>query len=207
MNLKSEIRRILGSKTDDKSVHAQAILDLLNEADSTEQKVELLEVAFIERDKVEKSPEVLKNKGLEPDVYAECGRLLGNIANQHARNAFFSTENSKEFTEEILRFIDFQKKPEDQCYCLAIILYDTNIIPYHNLPGKPVRISYDEYKQLLLSHKESAELIGYLVNLPFFDWVEATSVLLQVIDDAKDPKLRIALLSYFMMAKMQSNQE
>ena len=64
-----------------------------------------------------------------------------------------------------------------------------------------------EYKQLLLAHKDKAELILYLVKLPFFDWNEAASQVLQVIDEVGPKKLRVALLSLFMTAKIKAETE
>lgn len=124
------------------------------------------------------------------------------------RNAYFETQNVKEFTKEIDRIINFFRTEEEKAFCLSVIIFSANIIPYKQIPGDPVKISTDEYKNLLLAHKDKSDLILYLVSLPFFDWNEAASQLLQVLDDNVDnKKLRVALLSLFMTAKIKEETD
>lgn len=203
MERKEEIRKILGSQTTDKSVHAQALWQLIETAESREEKIELLEIVFTELTTVEKQSPVLSNKGMDIDEWNDLSRKYARMVGDFSRNAFFSTRNSKEFSGEILRLLDFFGTENEKAFCLATVTYSTNIVPYHNLPGDSVRISDEEYKQLLLANKDKANLVRYLVNLPFYDWTEAASQVLQVIDDVTDKKLRNALLSYFMTLKIK----
>jgi hypothetical protein len=203
MERKEEIRKILGSQTTNKSVHAQALWQLIDTAESLEEKIELLEIVFTELISVEKHNQILSNKGIDVDEWNDLDRKYTRMVMDFSRNAFFSTNNSKEFSGEILRLLDFFKAENEKAFCLAIVAYSTNIVPYHNLPGDSIRISAEEYRQLLLANKDKAALVKYLVNLPFYDWTEAASQVLQVIDDVTDKKLRIALLSYFMTLKIR----
>jgi hypothetical protein len=209
MDRKEEILKILGSQTlgaksGDKSVNAQALWEVVEKADSREEKVELLEAIFTKWGKAPKNAYVLKNAGIGSDNWDELNRKLTGIVTDYSRNTFFTTKNSHEFATEILRFLDFFPPENEKIFCLATILYASDIIPYHNLPGDTIRISDEEHRALLLANTEKAELIRYLVSLPFFSWNEAASQVLQVVDSVEDKKLRIALLSYFMIAKIKT---
>lgn len=202
MDRKEELRKVLGSQTNDKAVHAQAILGVIADAESRDEKIELLEYTITNLGKVEKHEQILSNKGLDAGRWNDLDSKLTVIVHNQVRNSFFSTKNSKEFATELLRLLEFFSAPDEQTFCLGTVLYTTSVVPYHNLPGDPVTLTGDEYKQLILANKDKSELMRYLVELPFFDWTQAASQVLQVIDDCGDnKKLRIALLSLFMMAK------
>jgi hypothetical protein len=207
MDRKQELTKILGSKTNDKAVHAQAIWRVISDAQSRDEKVELLEFAISNLGKVERHPQILSNKGMEPEKWSKLAKKLQNIVTDHIRNAFFATTNSKDFAAELLRLLEFYTDPDEQTFCLGSALFDSNVIPYHNLPGDPLSISNEEFQQVILANKEKADLIHYLVRLPFYDWTQAVSQVLQVIDDVEDKKLRIALLTLYMIEKIKSQGE
>jgi len=207
MDKKTEMRKILGSQTTDKSIHAQAIYEVLKQASTQEDRIELLEIALAEYSKVDKHDQVLSNKGINSEDWNEYNRKYTKMVSDFTRNAYFETKNLHDFTNEILRLIDFFKTEDEKSFCIATTIFTTNIIPYREIPGDPVRISEEEYKQLLLAHKDKSELILYLVKLPFFDWNEAASQVLQVVDEVDNKKLRVALLSLFMMSKIRSERE
>lgn len=203
MDRKAELIKILGSQTNDKAVHAQAIWNVVKDAESREEKVDLLEYVLTDIFKVPKHPLVLSNKGLDSARWADCSKKLGKIVKDQVRNAFFATSNSKQFATELLRILDFYCDPDDLTFTLGTALYSCDVIPYHNLPGDPVQLSNDELTQLIAANKDRAELIKYLVSLPFFDWTQAVSQVLQVIDDVEDRKVRIALLTLYMIRKKE----
>ncbi len=208
MDAKAELRKVLGSQTNDKAVHAQAILSIISEVESRDEKIELLDYTITDLGKVEKHEQILSNKGIDPQRWDDLNSKLLVIVNNYVRNAFFSTKNSQEFAAELLRILDFFADPDEKAFCLAVVLYTTSVVPYHNLPGDAITLTEDEFKQLILANKDKSELMRYLVELPFFDWTQAASQVLQVIDDCGDnKKLRIALLTLFMMAKTNAERK
>lgn len=207
MNRKEELNKIMGSQTNDKAVHAQALWNFLAEADSREEKIELLEHVIINLSKVDKHPLMLSNKGLEPGRWSELSKKLGNIVKDHVRNAFFSTNNSKDFAAELYKLYEFLSEPDEVTFALGTTLYSCAVIPYHSLPGDLFDFADDEFKQLILANKEKSELINYLVRLPFYSWTQAVSQVIQVIDDVDDQKLRVALLTLYMIAKKEQWNE
>jgi hypothetical protein len=207
MDRKLELTKVMGSKTSNKSVHAQAMWRVIDEAESKEEKVDLLEFVVTNFGKVPTHPQVLGEKGLEPAKWNKLVKKIGSMVNDHIRNAFFSTANSRDFAGELLRLVEFFPDPEEKTVCLGTALFSCNIVPYHNLPGDPVTISQEELQQLLLANKNEAELIGYLVMLPFYDWTQAAAQVLQVIDSTDDKKLRVALLTWFMVQKVNSESQ
>lgn len=205
MDRKEELRKVLGSQTNDRAVHAQAILKVIAEADSHDEKIALLEYTITQLGKVEKHEQILSNKGLDAQTWNELNTKLGQIVHNHVRNAFFATKNSNEFAVELLRLLDFFVNPDEKTFCFGTVLYGTSVVPYHNLPGDPVILTDAEFNQLILANKDKSELMNYLVELPFFDWTQAASQILQVIDNCGDnKKLRIALLAFFMMKKVKA---
>lgn len=52
-----------------------------------------------------------------------------------------------------------------------------------------------EFRHKLETDEKKLELINYIIDLPFDEYTERASMLLQIIDDTKDNDLRVALLA------------
>lgn len=194
MSKQATIRAILGSQTNDKSVHAEALLKVILEA-ANDERADLLAIVLVERDKVAKSPKTLPNKGLTDDRWDMLVRTHGDMIDGALKLAFFNSRTAKEFAVEILRLIDFFPDQDEKTFAMAKAMFSP-YVPYHELPGTPVHMSNSEYRHKLESDEERVGLIDYIMGLPFDERTERASMLLQVIDDTQDRDLRVALLAH-----------
>jgi len=194
MNDKDTIRSILGSQTDDKSVVAQAILKVLNTVQDEQEKCELLAVALVERDSVPKVAKVLQNIGVSDDDWDQLTKSHSDMVNGHLKMAFFKSQTALDFAKEIIRLIDFFTSEAERAYTLAKALFSP-YIPYRQLPGTPIHMTQSEFRQKLESEKNRLELIEYIIKLPFDEYTEQASMLLQVLEDAQSKDIKVALLA------------
>jgi len=202
MSLENNLRNVLGSQTTDKSIRAQAVLTIMLNAPSPEEKVDLLAIALCERESVTKNPKSLPNKGISQEIWDELAKTHADMVNGHMKMAFFKTQNAKDFAAQILRLIDFFPDEDEKTYVLAKALFSP-YAPYHQLPGTPAHMTDSEYNHKLKSDQGRVQLIDYIVRLPFDERTERASLLLQVVDDTNDKDLRVALLSHALF-KLES---
>ncbi|MCK4563158.1 MAG: hypothetical protein KAU94_00630 [Verrucomicrobia bacterium] len=188
------IRSILGSQTDDKSVVSQAILKVLSEVENPSQKCDLLAIALVERNSVPKVPKSLPNIGLADDIWDQLTKIQNDMVNGHLKMAFFKSQTAKDFAVEILRLVDFFPSEDEKTFALAKALFSP-YIPFHQLPGTPIHMTVAEFRQKLASEKDRLELIEYIIELPFDEYTERASMLLQVLEDTPDEDVRVALLA------------
>jgi hypothetical protein len=191
----AEMRTVLGSQTNDKSVAAQAVLKLIQTAISNEEKVELLAVALRERDSVTKTGKALPNKGITPDTWDTLIRTNAAMVDGFQKMAFFRSRTAEDFAAEILKLLDFFSEENERTVALAVTLW-SEYVPFQELPGAPVHMSTAEYQHKLASEDKKTRLIDYIIGLPFDERTETASMILQVIDDSVDKDLRVALLSH-----------
>lgn len=107
MSNENSVRSILGSQTDDKSVVAQALWKTLQNAGSPDERIKLLALALIERDKATKVPKSLPNKGIPDDEWDQLVKTHDDMVDGHLKLAFFKSRKANEFASEILRLVDF----------------------------------------------------------------------------------------------------
>lgn len=195
MSNATTLRTVLGSNTNDKSVHAQALLKVLQTATSPDERIDLLVIALVERDSVPKTPKALPNKGIPQEEWDQLVKTHSDMINGHLKMAFFKTRTAKEFATEILRLLDFFGEDNEKTFVLAKSLFSP-YVPYHELPGTPAHMTSGEYKHKLQSDEKRVELIDYIQELPFDERTERASMILQVIDDTTDKELRVALLAH-----------
>lgn len=189
------LRAVLGSQTTDKSVHAQAILQVIQGATSPDERIELLAIALVERDSVPKAPAGLPNKGIPQDLWDQLVRSHSEMIDGHLKMAFFKSTDANLFASEILRLIEFFPDENEKTFALAKSLFSP-YVPYLGLPGIPVHMTEAQYRHQLESDKRRVDLIDYIMALPFDERTERASMLLQVIDDTTDKNLRVALLAH-----------
>lgn len=194
MKTADSVRAILGSQTDDKTVVAQALLRVINAAADLNEKGEILTIALVERDNAPRIPQTLPNPGISDDRWEQLTRSHSDLVNGYLKMAFFKTSTAREFATELLRIIAFMPTEEEQTYALAKALFSP-YVPYRQLPGTPVHMSDVTFRQKLASEKTRLELIEYIIGLPFGEYTEQASMLLQVLDDTADPEVRVALLA------------
>ncbi len=206
MSKTAELRAVLGSQTSDKSVRAEALLKVIDSADSSDERGELLATAFLERDSVTKTPKTLPNKGLPDDRWDILAKTHGDLVHGHLKMAFFKTRTAKEFAFEVLRLIDFLPDSQEKTFVLATALFSP-YVPYRELPGTPVYMSNAEYRHKLESDKNRVDLIDYIMGLPFDERTERASMLLQVFDDTSDRDLRVALLAHAAFVRERKVKE
>jgi hypothetical protein len=196
MNMSNDamVRNIIGSQTDDKTVLAQALMKVFQSAQSFDEKCELLIIALVERDDVPKVPKALPNIGIAEDLWDQLSKSHSDMINGHLKMAFFKSQTVKDFAKEIFRLIDFFESENEKTYCLAKALFSP-YIPYRQLPGTPVHMTNAEFKQTIESERARIQLIEYIIELPFDEYSERASMLLQVLDDTTDKNVRVALLA------------
>ena len=194
MSTADALRVVLGSQTNDKSVHAQALFKIIQNASTPDERVELMTVAFVERDTVPKNPKVLPNKGIPDEVWDNLVKTHSGVVSGHLKMAFFKTHTAREFVAETLRLMEFFSEENEKTFVLASALYSP-YIPYHELPGNPVHMTDLEFQHKCQADPKHVELIDYILSLPFDERTESASMLLQVIDDIPDHDLRVALLA------------
>ena len=195
MSKLATLKKVLGSQTTDKTVHAQAIWQIILSGESEEERIELLSTALKEIDDVPKNPQNLPNKGISKADWDEMCKTHSEMVNGFLKMAFFKTHNVKDFAKEIFRLVDlFQADPE-KTFIYARVLY-SQYVPYFELPGTPVHMTDSEFRHNLESAEQQVKLIRYICRLPFDEYTERASMMLQVIDGAGDNKsLRVALLA------------
>jgi hypothetical protein len=136
----AEMRTVLGSQTNDKSVAAQAVLKLIQTAISNEEKVELLAVALRERDSVTKTGKALPNKGITPDTWDTLIRTNAAMVDGFQKMAFFRSRTAEDFAAEILKLLDFFSEENERTVALAVTLW-SEYVPFQDLPGARLSIS------------------------------------------------------------------
>ena len=191
---KTAVRSILGAQIDDTSVLAQALLKVINSTETVDEKAEVLSIALLERDSVPKVAKALPNTGVPDDEWDQLNKFHIDTVQGHLRMAFFKNRTVEGFAREILRLVDFFQEDNEKAFVLAAAIYSP-YVPFKQLPGTPINMSYKELIHKLESSKDHLELIEYIIDLPFSEYTERASMLLQVIDDTKDRGLRIALLA------------
>ena len=196
MKNKELLRQVLGSETNLKSVQAGAILDVLEKAESLEERKELLSIALIERDTVKKQPIALENKDILKEKWDELNTTHLDIVQGHLKMAFLKTNNAIDFAGEVIRLIDFLDGRDEKIFALASTLF-SRYVPYKELPGTPERIPQHKSEHLLEGNKEVTEMIKYVVGLPF-TVIESSSLILQILDSVKNNELRISLLAFYV---------
>lgn len=202
---KNILKKLMGSLTDDKAVRAQAIWGLIKDKNE-EEKIELLSICFSEKGKVPSYDEELKNEGFPVETFQELSEAYSTMIDAHLKNSFFNSRSVNDFSKQILRLIDFYDEENEKIYCLLHCYY-SDYIPFHELPGTPLRLSDERFYNLLDSNGDKKDLIDYLVKLPFTTYTEAISHVLHVIDSIDNIELRTALLSYYFMSRQKLIKE
>jgi hypothetical protein len=189
------LRTVLGAQTTDKSVHAQALLQVIESAPTYEERAELLVIVLTERDSVPKTPHSLPNKGIQNDDWQALTKTHADMIDGYQKMAFFKSRTPHDFAKEILRFLEFFNEEDERTYTLANTIW-SEYVPFQELPGTPVHMTGAEYGHKLKSEPKKTHLIDYIVGLPFEERTERSSMILQVVDDTTDRDLRVALLSH-----------
>jgi len=199
MTNEEQIRKILGTAIQYISSASNAILEVIDAASSDEEKVNLLGIAFVERDSVPKQPALMERLyRLEDGEWEKLDKKYALMVQSFMTTTYFSTTSIDEFSKEMLRFLAFFREKNEKIYVLAAILYTKAIMPYKQLPGVPLHMSDAEYAHLLKSNPDGASMIRHLESVPFDTRTQEVSVVLQVIDEYEANKpLRVALLAYY----------
>jgi len=195
------LRKLLGSQTNDKSIMGQAIWQLISALESEEQ-IELLSICFTERNSVPKYEEGLKNSGLTNEEWDNLIESISDMIDAHLKNAFFNSRTVNEFSKQVLKLINFFDTENEKTYCLTHCIF-SNYIPFHELPGEPLRLSNERFHHLLHSNNSKKDLIDYIVKLPFSSYTEAVSHVLHIVDSEKSQELRTSLLSYYIAGRLE----
>jgi hypothetical protein len=197
MSKKDTLRQILGSDTTDKSVHAQALLELLKTATDQNEAIELLSLALKERDSITKRPEALQNKGITQEAWEEIARTHSSLMHEYLTTSFFKSNNVGEFAKRILDFLTVFSSDNEKTYVLASAMFSP-FVPYRELPGTMRRMTQHEFDHILASNQEKAALIQYITQLPFSTTVELGSMVLQVLNDTKEKDLQLTLIAHVL---------
>jgi len=204
MKNKDLLKNVLGAESNSKSVIAGAILDVLNKAESLEEKKELLSIALIERDTVKKQPIALENKDLSEEKWTDLTTSHLDIVLGHLKMAFLKTNNAIDFSGEVIRLIDFFTETDEKVFALATTLFSI-YAPYKELPGTPERIPEHKSTHLLDGNREMVDLIKYVTGLPF-TVIESSSLILQILDSIKNNELRVTLLAFYVSVIIRRNK-
>lgn len=188
------IRSTLGSQTNDKTVMGQAVYKVLNSVASPDDKISLLAICLVELQSVERNSKDLPNKGLTNEEWDQLTKTHAPLLDAHLKMSFFKSQSANDFSKEILRLVEFMSTENEKTFVISYALY-SDYIPYRQLPGTPTHMSNEDYKHKLRAGKDRFELIQYIIALPFDEFTERASMLLQVIDDTTDRSLRVALLA------------
>ena len=159
---KTILKKLMGSLTDDKAVRAQAIWSLIKDKEEEEQ-IELLSICFIEKGKVKSYDEELKNEGSPVEAFNELSEAYSKMIDAHLKNSFFNSRSVNEFSKQILKLIKFYDEENEKIYCLLHCYY-SDYIPFHELPGTPLRLSDERFRNLLDSNQEKKDKINELIN-------------------------------------------
>ncbi len=192
---KDTLQQILGSDTTDKSVHGQALLDVLKTAADEKEAIELLTMIFTERDSTPKRPEALRNKGIPQDEWDEIARTHGRLVGEYLKTSFFKSNTVDEFAKRVLDFIGLFPSDKEKTFALASTVFSSPFVPYRQLPGTMRRMTQHQFDHIIESNTAKEGLIGYICKLPFSTTVELASMILQVIEDEKEKDVRLALLA------------
>lgn len=188
------IRGILGSETNDKSVHAQAIHEVLKTAVDDDERAALFAIVLMERDSVPKKAKPLSNKGLSPEEWAELNSTQHQIVLAHLLRTFLRTTTAPEFAKGALKVLDLFDTDNEKTFAIASIMFSP-YVPYRQLPGRIVPISSERFDHLVQANKGQVELIEYAINIPFNKTTEVASLLLPILDKEQDQEARVALLA------------
>ncbi|MCK4303418.1 MAG: hypothetical protein KAY24_04205 [Candidatus Eisenbacteria sp.] len=195
MSAKAEtIRSILGSETNDKSVHAQAIHEVLKTAADDDERAELFAVVLTERDSVTKKPKPLSNKGLSSEEWAELNSTQQQVVMSYLLRTFLRTTTAVEFAKDALRVLDLFDTDNEMTFAIAAIMFSP-YVPYRVLPGRITPMSSERFDHLAKANKDQIELISYAINIPFNKTTEVASLLLPILDMEQDQETRVALLA------------
>ncbi len=192
------LRNILGSDATDRSVQAQAILEVLNTAANDEEKAQLLSIVLTERDRVEKNAQVLSNKGVSDEVWEQLSKFHYDAISSHLTMAFFKSHSALDFSKHVVRMLNLFDVDDEKTYALATTI-SSRFIPFKELPGEPVRMSSHQFQHIIESHREKSDLIKYILKVPFPSKAELASMILQVVDDEPERTTRVALLAYSLI--------
>jgi len=205
VNLADQIRVILGSSSRSKPTIGSGIFTVIEKAPSDEEKIKLLAIALTERDSVKKQPNLLKDTDiLDKGKWELFSRRYFETVSSFVKSTYFSTSSIEEFSSEMFRFIYFFKEKEERIYVLSSVLFHA-VMPYRKLPAKPLHLTNEVLSHLLTSNSERHDTIEYISKLPFDQYSEEVSMVLQVIDECGNNRsLRVALLTTYVLAKIQN---
>ena len=193
------IRKILGSQTNNKSVRAQAIYNVLREKNEDE-KIHLLSICLTEMHLVNKNYDTLKNEGLTELQWQDLLQSLAQMIRAHINSAFFKTRTAEEFARQVLKLMNFYDTEEEKIVCLAYVL-NSEFVPFIELPGERLKIDSERYNHLLSLKKDDVRLIDYIIQLPFKTMTEEASHILHILDKHDGIELRACLLGYYARKK------
>jgi len=195
MSAKEEsIRSILGSETNDKSVHAQAIHEILKTAADEDERAELFAIVITERDSVPKKPKPLSNKGLSAEDWADLNNTQHKVVLSFLLRTFLRTSSALEFAKGALRVLDLFDTDDEKTFAIASIMFSP-YVPYRHLPARIQPMSSERFDHLVQANKEQVDLIRYAINIPFNKTTEVASLILPILDAEQDQETRVALLA------------
>lgn len=189
------LRNILGSETSDKTVLAQAILDIMKTAVDENEVIDLLAIVLTERDSVPKYIKQLSNKGLPPDMWDQFVRTHAKIADDYLKMAFYNSSNVKDFASYAVRLINLFESEDEKTFILAEIIY-SYYVPYHELPGEIINMADRQFQHIIDSNPDKAELIRFVTQIPWATHTELASVVLPILDGESNKEVRVALFAY-----------
>lgn len=202
MSLEKKLRTVLGAQTTKKSVHAGAILDVLELAQSDDERAQLLAIVLIERDAVQKQVIVLDNKDTIDDRWDLLNNTHYDLVMAHLKMSFFTTNNAHDFAHKILALMGQFKIREEKLFVLGTTLFSTPYIPYKELPGVPKKLPQAQVVHLLESHQDDVSMLKYISELPF-TLIEEAGLVLQLLDNTENAELRQALLSFYVRVHIE----
>lgn len=196
MSSKQEtLDHILGAENTDKSVMSQAVLEVLRTATDEEERNELMAHAMVHRDDAAKHATSLRNKGLTDEAWQHLLHSYADLISAHLKMAFYQSNNAKEFAGKALRLLDLVDGDDEQTFVISGILFSP-YVPYMQLPGEIVQMSTERFSHLIQSNKEKANLIRYVIGIPFTKTTELASLVLPVLDDEPNKEVRVGLLAF-----------
>lgn len=188
------IRSILGSETNDKSVLAQAIHEVLKTAVDEDERAALFAIVLTERESVAKKPKPLSNKGLSPEEWTDLNNTQHLVVLTYLLRTFHRTTTALEFAKGALRVLDLFDTDSEKTFAIASIMFSP-YVPYRQLPGRIIPMPSERFDHLAKANKDQIELIEYAIQIPFNKTTEVASLILPILDSEQDQETRVALLA------------
>lgn len=195
-NLESEVSVVLGACTDDKSVIAEALLDILDQAETDDEKSNLIAYTIQNRDTAPRGEQVPVQEGIPKNVWDVMVQTHTEMVRGFLRLSFARSRRVADFSHDVLRMLRLFDSRVEQIFVLAAVLY-SDYVPYAEVLQGPLTLAPDQYIDLLKNNNEMAEKIRFVVRVPFMTHLDGADLVLRILDDCSDTNLRVALLALY----------